>query len=105
MLNELEYWRKKFEVDLNKLDFQELKETTIPSLRNAFALLHEDYRENHKKSSTKLDAFRAKNRLAQLVSKYPVCILTTALIVLSFAVFFKREKKDLTRVFNKSYHI
>ena len=105
MLNELEYWRKKFEVDLNKLDFKELRATTLPSLRQAFAQLHEGYRENYKKSSTKLETFRAKNRLTQLLAKYPVSIATCALIFLSFAVFFKREQKDLSRVFSKSYNI
>lgn len=105
MLNELEYWRKKFEVDLNRLDFKELKETTLPSLRHAFALLHEDYKQNSKKSSSKIESFRARNPLLQFLSKYPVSIVTCALIIASFAAFFQREKKDLTRVFTKSYNI
>lgn len=104
-LNELDFWGSKLENDLALLDLQEIEAHTLPNLKKAFGKIHEQYTANYVIHSKKIEAFEKKPFFLKWLLKYPLCTILMSLLGFSLAKFYINERKDIRKVFTKSYNI
>lgn len=104
-LKDLQFWRRKFNTELNQLNTKEVMKNVIPNMIKVFTSLYQSYKSNSAKSSGKLDKYSERTFITRFLLKYPFSIVLSMLISLAFLKFYGREQRTITRVMTKSFNI